>query len=630
LLVVLMDKECPMENFTGHSLLRLVYYDYAHFKDGERKMTNVKMKTKNINLLSILVIVVFLLTACGGNQVTVTPTISPTAEPTQVDLPKITSMELDRAELPKYESLEMTVGVDSEYQNPYDARQIALDGIFTGPDGKAMAVPGFWDGESAWKMRFTPSQEGTWKYSVTVKDTRGQSLSNDGEFTVSSSDLHGWIIPGNTFDPSYSPHYLTYHDGTPFYGVGHCDAFNLLVDGFSLEDGVRLFNNMKAANENYVVWWPLYSNSFIGDYANYSIGSMNIIDLIVEDAQKKGIFIVFTIWDHPNIRDNTHKLAGGKWSSNGFSKLSDINSFFVADEPWAWQENLYRYMIARWGYSPAIGMWATVSEISETNTYDQTDPWHKKVNDYFVQNDPYRHPTTASKKGELDWPTGHAVMDIPQVHLYDFDHGIPGNNNLNDVVGAAKHVAEWTQLMLKNADKPNWVGEYGVEGNAYYPELFHNSNWAALGAGASMTPAEWNSGGAFGEMTAEMKADISRLAQFVNDMPLAKWHPSTLQITANDEQVRAWGVAGNDGGLFWVQDFSLEGRPIADIRSSMPLRKGVQVELQGLAAGSYSITPYDTWQGIYLTTFDVECSGNSCVVDLPDFTSDMAFKIIRK
>jgi len=591
-------------------------------------MKNVKMKC--ISFLPVVLITAFLLNACGANETTLQPTIAPTAVPTQVDLPKVASVKLDRTELPKYESLEMTVGVSAKYQNPFDARQVALDGVFTGPNGKTMNVPGFWDGDSAWKMRFTPSQEGTWKYSVTVKDARGPSQPNEGAFTVTSSDLHGWIIPGNTFDSSYSPHYLTYHDGTPFYGVGHDDALNILVNGFSIEHGVGLFDQMKAANENYVVWWPLYSNSFIGDYAHYSTGAMSTIDLVVKDAQKKGIFLVFTIWDHPELRDATHAWGRGNWDSNGFSKLSDIKSFFTADEPWAWQENLYRYMIARWGYSPAIGMWLTASEINGTNAYDQTDPWHKKINDYFVANDPYRHPTTASGSGEVDWPTGHAVMDMPQVHLYDFDHGASGSNNLNDTVGAAAHVAEWTQTMLKNADKPNWVGEFGVEGNDDYPELFHNSIWAALGAGASMTPAEWNSGGSFGEMTPEMNADISRLAQFVKDMPLAKWHPSALQITVSDKQVRAWGLAGNDGGLFWVQDVSLEGKSIDVIRNSITVRKNVQVEIQGLSAGLYTIIPYDTWQGIDLKSFDVECSSNPCTSALPDFKSDIAFKIIRK
>ena len=567
-----------------------------------------------------------LVTGCGR----ATPTASPIPEPTitaNLDLPSISVAAPDRTELPRYETLNLSVALKAKYTNPYDLRQVSLDGTFTGPDGKKMQVPGFWDGEATWQVRFSPSQVGEWTYQLTVKDARGVSLPYEGNFSVTPSDLHGWLQSGNWVNPDYSGHYLVYQDGTPFYGVGHCDALNILVGGFSLDQGVSLFNDMKKAGENYVVWWPLYSNSPIGtSYDDYSVASMKVIDMVVADAQKKGIFLVFTIWDHPELRDDTHAWGAGNWNRNGFSKLGDINSFFTSAEAWAWQENFYRYIIARWGSSPAIGMWQTVSEINGTNAYDQTDPWHKKVNDYFVANDPYRHPTTASMSGDVDWPTGHAVMDAPQVHLYDFTNG-PLEI---DSVKAGEILARWTALMWDQAEKPNWVGEFGVPTDMYYPELFHNSIWAALASGAAMTPAEWNSGSSFGEMTLEMYADQGRLTQFVADIPLAKLKPSILQLISDDPQVRGWGVAGNDGGLFWVQDFSMEGKSIEEVRADKTVRKGVQVEVQGLAGGTFTVTPYDTWLGTYLAAIPVTCTdGQSCKIVLPDFKLDMAFKIAR-
>ena len=579
---------------------------------------------KKQSLLLMLLLVVMLSTACGQTTTFVPPTTVPTAAPTtQADLPKVTSVTLDRSEVPNYESIEMTVTLEAKYTNPYDLREISLDGVFTGPDGSVMNVPGFWDGEKDWKMRFTPSQVGTWKYKLLITDVRGTSLPSEGELSVTASDLHGWIQPGNTFDPAYSSRYLVHKDGTPFYGVGHCDALNILIDGFDIEDGVGLFDDMKKANENFVVWWPLYTNSPVNSsYDKYSFSNMKVIDAVVQDAQKEGIYLVFTVWDHPNLRDDTHAWGDGKWQQNGFSKLGDINSFFISDDAWAWQANLYRYIIARWGYSPAIGMWQTVSEINGTNAYDQTDSWHKKVNDYFVANDPYRHPTTASGSGEVDWPAGHAAMDMPQLHLYNWN---------NDAVGAAKTMASWTSQMWAGNEKPNWVGEFGVQGNVYYPELFHYAIWAALASGAAMTPAEWNSGGSWGRLTPEMKSDLSHLAQFMQDTPLAKWNPQVLSVSSSDVVVRGWGVAGADGGLFWVQDFSAEGKSIEEVRASVTVRANVQIEITGLSEGAYSIQPFDTWQGLYLESFDVNCKMNeACTLDLPDFSSDMAFKIVRK
>ncbi len=578
-----------------------------------------------LKFLSFLVLIsILFLSACGGSQIPIEPTRVPTSTATaQVDLPVIHSVEVDRNEVPRYESMELTLAIDAEYSNPYDAREVELEGIFTGPNGNAMTLPGFWDGEGSWKIRFTPAQEGLWTYSLTVRDVRGNSLPHLGELTVTPSELHGWLQPGHLFDTAYSGRYFVHHDGTPFYGVGHADALNILIDGFDENEGVRLFDTMKEANENYVVWWPLYTNSPVSSsYDNYSLANMKVIDMIVKDAEKEGIHLIFTIWDHPQLRDDNHpSWDTGNWSRNGFSKLSSPEEFFVSEEAWAWQENLYRYIIARWGCSHAIGMWQTVSEINGTNALEQSDSWHERVNAYFVANDPYRHPTTASGSGEVDWETGHLAMDVPQVHLYEWN---------GDAVGAAAHTAEWTSRMWERAEKPNWIGEFGVTGDTHYPELFHYSIWAALASGAAMTPAEWNSGGAWGRMTDEMNADISRFAQFVADLPLAEWNPSTLEITASEADVRAWGLAGSDGGLFWVQDFSLAGRSIEEVRSEMSLRSGVQVSVQGLSEGAYVVQPYDTWRGIYLDEIRVECTdSNICMIDLPDFTSDMAFRITR-
>jgi len=95
--------------------------------------------------------------------------------------------------------------------------------------------------------------------------------------------------------------------------------------------------------------------------------------------------------------------------------------------------------------------------------------------------------------------------------------------------------------------------------------------------------------------------------------------------------VRGWGVAGRDGGLFWVQDFSLEGKSMDEIRSSQATRKNVRVDLVGMAAGPFTITPYDTWQGSYLSAISVTCTNSQpCTIELPDFKADMAFKIGRK
>lgn len=559
---------------------------------------------------------------------TVTVVVAPSETPTpQQPRPVITSTQLNRSELGRYEMLDITVKAQTAQVNPYDARIIRLDGVFTDPTGMQLPIAGYWNGKDSWHIRFTPWLVGEWGYQLLIKDPGGISASTQGKFTVTESDKHGAVRVGKDIDPSYSSRYLAYQDGTPFYGIGHAEPFNIIKGGYDLDTGFPILYNLKKANENYIVWWPLYSNSFIANrYDDYFAAKMDIIDLVLRDAEKKDLKLIFTIWDHPELRDNTHAWGPGQWNLNGFSKLGSIDSFFTSEEAWVWQENLYRYIIARWGYSTSIAMWMTVSEINGTNAYDQTNPWHEKVNAYFQQNDPYHHPTTASKSGDVEWPEGHKVMDVPQVHVYDFKNG----DQKVDVVHSAAVLAHWTELMWKVAEKPNWVGEYGVPGDQDYPELFHNSNWAAVAAGAAMVPAEWNSEGASGTMTPEMIADLNRLSQFIADIPLVKLNPSPIKISSSNDQIRGWGLAGAEGGLFWIQDFSLEGKSTAAVRKDQSVRIG-QLQLSGLPAGTYIITPYHTWQGKYLTPIEVTCkAGEPCEFKMPKFHADLAFKIEKK
>jgi spore germination protein YaaH len=143
-----------------------------------------------------------------------------------------------------------------------------------------------------------------------------------------------------------------------------------------------------------------------------------------------------------------------------------------------------------------------------------------------------------------------------------------------------------------------------------------------------MTPAEWNSGGPWGRLTDDMKADLGRLAAFVADIPLAHWNPQPVQISSSDPAVRGWGVAGEQGGLLWVQDASLAGQPIADVRANTAPRAGVQIAVDSLAAGVYAVRPYDTWQGVSLEPLSLTCTaGQPCLIDLPDFTADLALRL---
>jgi len=578
------------------------------------------MKTSELAVLGVLAGVAF--SGCtASTPETEAPSTLVVEETTTIGPgPRVLGAELPTGAPSAYGLVEITVELEAEYVNPYDRREVSLDAVFRGPDDAILHLPGFWDGEGSWRLRFTPSAPGEWEYEIMVRDDRALGAPLSGTITVADSEHPGFLRPGDQVDPSYSPRYFAFEDGTPWYGRGHADL-DMSLGGPSPDgDGLRKFTEMPEAGENYEMWWPMWGNNFIQtSYDDYSPAQAGIIDFVVQDAERKDIALVFTVWGHQFLRTAEHDWPDDRWNFNGFSELTDIEGFYTDPEAWAWQENLYRYILARWSYSPTILMWQTVTEINGTESYEHTDTWHEKVNAYFQEHDPYRHPTTATKSGAEDWPEGHAVMDVPQVHLYH----IFGDNPLAD--GA--HFAEWTRLMWERAEKPNWIGEYGNRVQSLYPEFMHFANWAALSAGAAMTPTEWNDRNAFGAFDDAMKEDMRHFADFVETVPLVTYDPETVTVSSSDPAVRGWGIAGQDGGVVWVQDFALEGDTIDQIRADETIRSDVVVTIDPLVAGTWTVRPYDTWRGEWLESMTVECDGGPCDFALPSFDSDLALHI---
>ena len=76
-----------------------------------------------------------------------------------------------------------------------------------------------------------------------------------------------------------------------------------------------------------------------------------------------------------------------------------------------------------------------------------------------------------------------------------------------------------------------------------------------------------------------------------------------------------------------MQDFALDDGTIEEIRADESVRTDVVAVVGDLAAGSWKVTPYDTWQGTWLPTLEVDCPGGACELSLPDFHSDLAIHL---
>lgn len=94
--------------------------------------------------------------------------------------------------------------------NPY--LENTLSATFTN-DTRTVTVPGFYDGNGIYKIRFSPDQTGKWSYTTQSNQDVLTNQSGALQCIVPGGDNHGPIRIVNT-------HYLEYADGSPYYAVG--------------------------------------------------------------------------------------------------------------------------------------------------------------------------------------------------------------------------------------------------------------------------------------------------------------------------------------------------------------------------------------------------------------------------
>ncbi|WP_373524325.1 DUF5060 domain-containing protein [Aquiflexum sp.] len=97
----------------------------------------------------------------------------------------------------------------TETGNPY--LEVNLEAVFTNGD-ETIKVPGFYDGNGIFRIRFSPPTQGVWDYMTSGSNSQLNTVGNF-ECVAPTSGNHGPLQVINTF-------YLEYADGSPYYGVG--------------------------------------------------------------------------------------------------------------------------------------------------------------------------------------------------------------------------------------------------------------------------------------------------------------------------------------------------------------------------------------------------------------------------
>jgi hypothetical protein len=500
--------------------------------------------------------------------------------------PAVGKVTQSTGQVGKYAKLELTVELNASFTNAYNPDEIDLQGEFTSPTRKVWKVNGFYDG-SQWKIRFAANETGTWYYVVKARDSTGRTQNSTAVFSCVASTNHGWV----KIAPNHR--YLSYDDGTSFYGVGACYPWSNSTNGF---------DQMQQLGFNtYVYWNGTYDreggNNLIESTASglgrYDAAKCRRIDNLIDWSEARGLGMILVIWPHDYLSEGMRGWPVG-WPKNPYATITTSTNFYADTNAWAYQKKMYRYIIARWGYSPALLSWQTIDEISGTPGWVANRPaanaWAGRIAKFFQTQDPFKHPSNASH-GNF-WDEGNQADDLSNTEIY-------GNYSLSNIVSTIHRL--WNGY-----EKPCIMGETGVDRAA---EVAHRKLWAGLASGISITPLFWSFNQGWNTNAASQFAPLEKFIAGINFAGLTS--PVLAKVAVPD--AGAYGINSDQLTFGWIT---------GDI-------SGKNLNVTGLRNGGYRVEWWDCVAGTVLSTNATAVTDGSMSLAIPATTQpDLGFKII--
>ena len=434
---------------------------------------------------------------------------------------QIKSVIPSAAKVKQYEPIFFVVTFEGEkWENPYLQEEAALDMMITTPSGKEIVLPAFFRGTNGgemhglWEARFAPQEKG--KYTYHFRYTKNGKVADESApatFKSVAGKHKGFLHVRDNWT-------LVYDNGEPFRGVG----INLCWESRTQDDS-KFFSDLHEQHHRF-----------------------NFDAMLPDFAQNGGNFTRMWIcdWNFPIDRQtgfNNHRYQETTeyMNESACARLDHVvnlaedldikimlcmgqgnvvanRDFFTKEESKVRYRNYLRYIVARWGYSPAIAMWEFFNEIDNVqhNAPEGVIPaadivaWHDEMSTYLAALDPYQHiRTTSISHRDLEGLNDLKNIDINQKHIYNATHVVPetidayvAKHNKHYIVGEVGYEWDWSKNFDDFAD--------GMEMD------FRRAFWYGLFSQTSLTPMTW-----WWEWFDEHKTiPYMKNARFISDMML--------------------------------------------------------------------------------------------------------------
>nr|MDO8134181.1 PKD domain-containing protein [Candidatus Njordarchaeum guaymaensis] len=493
--------------------------------------------------------------------------------------------------VPRFEVFELTFIQSVDYGGQNNFFDINIRVTFTAPiSRKQTIVGGFYydtlaDGSSLWKVRFAPSEVGTWTYNYTFTHTPTRSrASGGGSFDVISSLNRGFLRPN-----PLNPYRWEFADGQPFVPIGTNDCISLndlkMMDGGdrngSFLGGLRTDECFKTFSE---AGFNMFRFSQANCGPNLANSQLDTFD--------KDVAMYFD-WLMQQLRAYNFRIFYGF-----FGYLLPDNP---TTPPTGEVLRFIDYSINRWG--AYVDIWELQNERTAS------DAWIRAVAQHLRANDPYAHPITTS------WQR----PDIGEIEV-NAPHWYAHENELQSDLVTANKADSWKQF-----GKPVIVGEQGNSGpqgefsnwlpdsalrmrircwTAFFEEisfLFWDTSWATNGHG----------GGAANIYLGPEERQYIQVLQWFSNMVIRPDTKTSSVGVSDGSLMRAYSLSSSDGVAVYAHHY---GDHISKV-----IGEAITIDIP-IAGQGYWIDPSS---GQNLAILSISKGLNTLTV--PDFTIDVAF-----
>lgn len=470
------------------------------------------------------------------------------------------------------EPVTLAFDVASAGANPF-AREISA--AVRTPSGRTLLLPAFYLGENRFAVRARAEERGVYRLDkITERD--GQV---DRELAGRPTEEHGIDVREiETMQPvavvRERPGRFVFPDGQRYVPIG----MNL---AWAPEGGpvwyTQAFERFARERLNWMRIWMAHWGGLNLDWREKGVDSpepgrldLEVAerwDTLLREAGRSGVYLQVVLQHHGQYSSQVNS----NWDANPWNAknpggfLKSPGEFFVVGKAKQLTKQKYRYIVARWGYSPAILAWELFNEVHWVDAYrlehdeSAVAAWHDEMAAYLRSIDAYHHLVTTSTD-DVASPI-YRSMDYYQPHLY-----------ATNMLAAPRRY----NLTPQSEDRPIFYGEVGNDHLHLTSEQKSAAVehvplvWASI-VGEGQLPAQiWEGDKLFAQ---DRVAELGAVARFLRATKLAErdeLHAFTARIESSD--VMPLAVSGSET---W--------------RKREPMR--VEVAMDGRQPAAYGIIP---------------------------------------